>query len=115
MEKQYSSLAGFYDSLNYGCDYDGLASFCVSVIKENEKVPTKLVLDLACGTGKLTFKLRELGYDMTGVDFSENMLSSAQDFARKNKIDDVLFLCQDMRGFELYGTVDATVCTLDYG
>lgn len=113
MEKQYSSLAGFYDSLNYGCDYDKLASFCASVIKENEKVPTKLVLDLACGTGKLTFKLRELGYDMTGVDFSENMLSSAQDFARKNKIDDVLFLCQDMRGFELYGTVDATVCTLD--
>ena len=113
MEKQYSSLAGFYDSLNYGCDYDSLASFCASVIKENEKVPTKLVLDLACGTGKLTFKLRELGYDMTGVDFSENMLSSAQDFARKNKIDDVLFLCQDMRGFELYGTVDATVCTLD--
>jgi cyclopropane fatty-acyl-phospholipid synthase-like methyltransferase len=50
---------------------------------------------------------------MTGVDFSENMLSSAQDFARKNKIDDVLFLCQDMRDFELYGTVDATVCTLD--
>jgi SAM-dependent methyltransferase len=113
MSKQYSSLASFYDSLNYGCDYDKLASFCASVIKENEKAPTSLVLDLACGTGKLTFKLREHGYDMTGVDFSENMLSSAQDFARKNKIDDVLFLCQDMRDFELYGTVDATVCTLD--
>lgn len=113
MGKQYSTLASFYDSLNYGCDYDSLASFCASTIKENEKTPTSLVLDLACGTGKLTFKLREYGYDMTGVDFSENMLSSAQDYARKNKIDDVLFLCQDMREFELYGTVDATVCTLD--
>ena len=113
MSEQYSNLAGFYDSLNYGCDYDSLASFCASVIKENERVPSSLVLDLACGTGKLTFKLRDYGYDMTGVDFSENMLSSAQDYARKNGIDDVLFLCQDMRELELYGTVDATVCTLD--
>lgn len=111
--EQYSSLAEFYDSLNFGCDYDSLADFLSSVIRENEREKTSLVLDLACGTGKLTFKLRERGYDMTGVDMSENMLASAQEYAYNNGINDVLLLCQDMREFELYGTVDACVCTLD--
>ena len=111
--QQYSSLAEFYDSLNFGCDYDRLADFLSNVIKENERGNTSLVLDLACGTGKLTFKLRERGYDMTGVDMSEDMLASAHKYAYENGINDVLLLCQDMRDFELYGTVDACVCTLD--
>ncbi len=110
--EQYSSLSSVYDELN-SVDYDKLASFIASQIKENERVKTSLVLDLACGTGKLTFKLRKHGYDMTGIDLSEEMLSKATEHARKNKIDDVLFLCQDMREFELYGTVDACACTLD--
>lgn len=111
--EQYSNLSYVYDQLNADYDYDSLADFLASSIKENEKVNTSLVLDLACGTGKLTFKLRERGYDMTGVDLSEGMLSQAHEYAFKNKINDVLFLCQDMTEFELYGTVDACVCTLD--
>ena len=110
--EQYSSLSSVYNELN-SVDYDKLASFIASQIKENENTKSSLVLDLACGTGKLTFKLREYGYDMTGVDLSEDMLSIAKSYAYKNKIDDVLFLCQDMREFELYGTVDACACTLD--
>ena len=111
--EQYSQLYSVYDELNDSYDYDSLANFLKSVIKENEKIDSSLVLDLACGTGKLTFKLRELGYDMTGVDLSSGMLSVAQEYAYSNGISDVLFLCQDMTEFELYGTVDACVCTLD--
>ncbi len=113
MGAQYSSLASFYDSLNFGCDYDKLADFLDTLIKKNEKTKTSLVLDLACGTGKLTFKLRDRGYDMTGVDISESMLAEAQNYAYDNSINDVLFLCQSMTNFELYGTVDACVSTLD--
>ena len=111
--EQYSQLYSVYDELNDSYDYDLLANFLKSVIKENEKIDSSLVLDLACGTGKLTFKLRELGYDMTGVDLSSGMLSVAEEYAYSNGISDVLFLCQDMTEFELYGTVDACVCTLD--
>ena len=111
--EQYSQLYSVYDELNDSYDYDSLAKFLKNVIKENEKIDSSLVLDLACGTGKLTFKLRELGYDMTGVDLSSGMLSKAQEYAFSNGISDVLFLCQDMTEFELYGTVDACVCTLD--
>jgi SAM-dependent methyltransferase len=61
----------------------------------------------------MTFLLREHGYDMTGVDISEEMLGVARDICYDKDIDDVLLLCQGMQNFELYGTVDACVCCLD--
>ena len=111
--KQYSSLAGAYDTLNYGCDYGALAEYLAKEIKDNEKTRTELILDLACGTGKLTFMLRDRGFDMTGIDLSEDMLSVAREECYKKNITDILWLCQDMRDFELYGTVDGCVCCLD--
>ena len=111
--KQYSHLAGVYDLLNCDYDYNKYASFIDSEIKENEMVKSSLILDLGCGTGKITFALRELGYDMTGIDISEEMLSIAKDICYDKEISDILWLCQDMTKFELYGTVDACTCCLD--
>ena len=111
--EQYSSLAEVYDALNTGCDYDALCSYLTKEIKENEKSKTSLLLDLACGTGKLTLMLREVGFDMTGIDLSEDMLSVAREACYEKGINDVLWLCQDMTAFELFGTVDACVCCLD--
>lgn len=111
--EQYSSLAAVYDALNFGCDYNAYASYIAKELKAHGTEPTELVLDLACGTGKLTLLLREQGYDMTGIDISENMLAVAREECYKRGISDVLWLCQDMTDFELYGTVDACVCCLD--
>ena len=58
----------------------------------------------------MTFPLLSLGYSMIGVDASENMLAEARDTRRG---DEILWLCQDMRSFELYGTVEGVVSTLD--
>ena len=110
---QYSSLAKVYDRLNFGCDYNALAEFVGKEIRNNESAKTELVLDLACGTGKLTLLLRELGFDMTGVDLSEDMLACAREECAVRGISDVLWLCQNMTELELYGTVDACVCSLD--
>ena len=60
--EQYSSLATVYDALNFGCDYSSYSNYLANEIRKNEKAQTRLVLDLACGTGKLTLLLRELGY-----------------------------------------------------
>ena len=111
--EQYSNLAKCYDRLNSSFDYEALARFLASEIRENQKADTSLVLDLACGTGKLTLLLRELGFDMTGVDLSEEMLMVARDTCDQKGINNILWLNQDMTDFELYGTVDACVCTLD--
>ena len=111
--KQYSFLANVYDLLNSDYDYEKYADFLDGAIRSNEVSKSSLVLDLACGTGKITFALRRRGYDMTGIDLSEEMLSLAKDICYDKEINDILWLCQDMREFELYGTVDACVCCLD--
>ena len=113
MNKQYTSVASVYDRLNADFDYNGLCSYLVGQIKKHERTKSSLVLDLACGTGKMTLLLRDKGYDMTGVDISEDMLCVARDICYDKKINDVLWLCQPMQAFELYGTVDACVCCLD--
>ncbi|MBE6632678.1 MAG: class I SAM-dependent methyltransferase [Ruminococcaceae bacterium] len=105
-------MAEFYDELNSEVPYGEWAEFLHGLIKRYGREDISLVLDLACGTGIITRKLASLGYDMTGVDLSTEMLDIARGEAEKEG-QDILWLCQDMRGFELYGTVGAVVCCLD--
>ncbi len=72
-----------------------------------------LVLDLGCGTGKMTRLLADAGYDMIGVDYSEEMLEVARERQDEQNRDDILYLMQDMREFELYGTVRAVISICD--
>ena len=108
----YDLLAEFYDSINSDIDYKSWAEFMDKIFKREMKQRPELVLDLGCGTGSMTMALAELGYDMTGVDYSPEMLDVARARAEAGG-HDILWLCQDMREFELYGTVDAAVCCLD--
>ncbi len=110
----YDLIAPFYDSVNSDIDYSSWAEFIKKIIEKNEKTKSELVLDLGCGTGRMTLELARLGYDMTGVDISTEMLDLARDSAEKAGYKDkILLLCQDIRDFELYGTVDVTVSCLD--
>ena len=108
----YDLLAPFYDSINSELDYNGWADFIESIIEREYKGKPELILDLGCGTGSMTLQLAARGYDMTGVDYSPEMLDVARSRAEKMG-KDILWLCQDMRSFELYGTVDVAVCCLD--
>ncbi len=109
----YSILSKVYDILNDQVDYSEWADYIEKTIEKHSSVPVKLMLDLGCGTGKMTFELHSRGYDMTGVDLSPEMLAEAADIAAEKGTTDILWLCQDMTEFELYGTVDAVVCCLD--
>ena len=70
------------------------------------------MLDLGCGTGSMTEELAGRGYDMIGVDNSEDMLEIAME-KRQESGHDILYLLQDMQEFELYGTVRAVVSVCD--
>lgn len=71
-----------------------------------------LVLDLGCGTGTLTELLYHKGYDMIGVDFSQEMLNIA--LAKKEQSgSDILYLCQDMRELDLYSTIGTVISACD--
>lgn len=111
----YDLLAPMYDSINGEISYSEWTDFYEKIIARDYR-PGKpeLILDLGCGTGKMTIELARRGYDMTGVDFSTEMLDIARGEAeRAGLADRMLWLCQDMTEFELYGTVDVTVSCLD--
>ena len=108
----YDLLSRVYDSINSDIDYKAWADFIEKIIEREARLRPELVLDLGCGTGKMTLELASRGYDMTGIDYSPDMLDVARDEAEEQGAD-VLWLCQDMREFELYGTVDLTVSCLD--
>ncbi len=107
----YAALAHYYDALTRDVPYGRFADFYEALFRSGG-LEVKTILDLACGTGTLTCLLAARGYDMTGADVSGDMLSVAYDKASdlKNR---PLFLNQPMQALDLYGTVDAVVCSLD--
>jgi len=104
----YESLAAFYDTLTEDVDYNAFADRYEHMI-QGATCP-KIVLDLACGTGTLTRIFADRGYQMIGVDGSADMLAKA---AAKTEAGEILYLHQPLSELDLYGTVDAVVCTLD--
>ena len=110
----YDLIAPIYDEINKEIDYSAWADFIESAVKANSDTRPELVLDLGCGTGSMTLELGKRGYDMTGVDISVEMLDIARERAYDIGLaDKMLWLCQDMTEFELYGTVDLAVSCLD--
>jgi SAM-dependent methyltransferase len=83
-----------------------------SAVMDNLRQERNTVLDMGCGTGTLTELLARRGYDMIGIDLSEEMLRIAVNKREKSGLD-ILYLCQDMRELELYGTVGAVVSVCD--
>lgn len=107
----YGVFSEFYDALTANVSYDTVSQVLSSLLTRYGK-SRGLLLDLACGTGSVSVRLAKKGYEVIGVDLSPEMLSEAQNKAYSAG-QNILFLCQDMTALDLYGTVDAAVCTLD--
>ena len=107
----YTSFASVYDTFMDNIPYEEWAEYLVDLLKEYG-IQDGLVLDLGCGTGNMTEHLASAGYDMIGVDNAEEMLEIAMEKRAKSG-HDILYLLQDMREFELYGTVKAIVSICD--
>lgn len=110
----YSVFAGYYDLFTDDVDYPRRAAWIADVLRKNG-LKDGLTLDLACGTGSLTWELAARGYEMIGVDRSPEMLMEAMAKAGDcpEEVRPPLFLCQEMASLDLYGTITAAVCTLD--
>ena len=107
----YTSFAEVYDTFMDNVPYQEWADYLEERLKEYG-IEDGLVMELGCGTGSMTQILSEKGYDMIGIDNSEDMLELAQEKKEKTGRD-ILYLLQDMREFELYGTVRAVVSVCD--
>lgn len=106
----YSALAVAYDELTKNVNYKRRAKFIDKSFKKNNVAG--IVLDAGCGTGTLALLLAKRGYDMIGVDASEDMLSIAAAKAAASR-KDITLLKQELQALDLYGTVRGAVCMQD--
>lgn len=109
----YVGFAQIYDLLMEDIPYEAWRDSIVGILQEHE-IRDGLVAELGCGTGTMTELLAEAGYDMIGIDNAEEMLFEAREKATQRAHgQDILYLEQDMRDIELYGTVRAFVSVCD--
>ena len=107
----YTSFAQVYDLFMDNVPYDAWCTQTVRILKDHG-ITDGIVADLGCGTGNLTERLADKGFDMIGIDLSEDMLEIAME-KKLSSGKNILYLCQDMRSFELYGTCRAIVSRCD--
>ncbi len=114
MTASYGPLAAWYDALTRDVDYAAFADYYEQIFS-TAGGEMRTLLDLCCGTGTLTCLLAERGYELIAADASPDMLMQAREKASRLPADRVqpLLLCQSAAELDLYGTVDAAVCSLD--
>ena len=108
----YGFLAGCYDQFTTDVDYAAWGDYIQRHFQKNAFAGS-IILDLACGTGSLTWELARRGYEMIGADRSPDMLAQAAAKDPEGCETAPIFLCQPMEQLDLYGTIDACVCCLD--
>ena len=108
----YDALAPWYDALTGDVPYEEYADFYEKLFRDDGG-EFKLLLDLCCGTGTLSFIMAGRGYDMIAADGSEEMLMCAREKACSSGGPMPLFICQRAGELDLYGTVDAAYSSLD--
>ncbi|MBR0132940.1 MAG: class I SAM-dependent methyltransferase [Lachnospiraceae bacterium] len=111
-DKIYTGFAYYYDDFMDDIPYDDWAEKIIGILK-SEGINDGIVCELGCGTGEMTGRLSDAGYDMIGIDISEDMLALARDKMYESGREGILYLLQDMRNLELFGTVKAFVSVCD--
>ncbi len=109
--EQYEALAAYYDRIMEDIDYDAWCEFYKACF-ERQALPVKKVLDLACGTGSITVPMAKMGYQMTGLDLSAEMLALAQQKADEHHVR-IRFSEQNIALFDAGREFDAAICSFD--
>lgn len=117
MDNSYSYFSFVYDKLMDNIPYDEWTDFICSILKK-DGIEDGIIAELGCGTGQMTERLFNAGYDMIGIDNSAEMLDVAEERlsmiqSEMEEMTPILYLNQDMREFELYGTVRAIYSVCD--
>ncbi len=107
----YGFFSSVYDTLTENVNYSARADYIADLLADNG-IKGGILLDLACGTGTLSIEMAKKGFEVIGVDSSADMLSVAMNNAFESD-KNILFLCQPMQQLDLYGTINAAICTLD--
>ena len=97
----YSTFARYYDELTANIDYRKRGEYFNAIIQKFKTTKENILLDLACGTGSISEVMADLGYDVVGVDNSDEMLNIALD-KKFESGRNIQYLCQDMRRLDMF-------------
>jgi len=114
--QDFLAYGKYYDILYADKDYETECDFLEKIFKRYSKSEIKTILDAGCGTGGHALFLAKRGYEVTGIDASEAMISIAKEKARRNKTN-VDFHLMDLRELQLNKRFDACICmfaVMDY-
>lgn len=100
----YTNLAYVYDNFMQNVPYDKWFKFILKNLNKNHNT----IVDLGCGTGILTQKFYEKGYDITGIDKSKEMIKQA---INKNK--NIKYLSKDFLNIDDFKNIDVFISTCD--
>ncbi|MBQ9579755.1 MAG: methyltransferase domain-containing protein [Lachnospiraceae bacterium] len=106
----YTGFSEVYDTFMDNVPYSKWGEYIIDILKEYG-ITNGILCEIGCGTGKMTKLLSDRGYDMIGIDSSADMLDIAHD--KRGNDGKILYLNQDMKEMELYGTVRAFVSCCD--
>lgn len=110
MDNFYDALAVYYDTMQSDMDAASWAEFISMLIKRHSGKKIESITDLGCGTGSVTIELAKMGYEMNGIDSAEEMLAQA---SAKEGAEKVFWSVQDITDFDIGGTTDCFISTLD--
>jgi len=108
MNKVFSSYGRYYDIIYADKDYEKECDFLEEIFQKYSKFETRSILDGGCGTGGHAIPLAKRGYEVTGVDFSEEMIGVAREKASKNG-SNIDFNLMDLRKLHLNKKFDACI------
>jgi len=117
-EAYQQHFAFLYDRLMDDMPYDKWQQF-VKEAWSRYRLEPRTIVDLACGTGRHAIALAQDGYDVTGIDLSEHMLTVAQEQAELSAMaiqtagGHIQWLQQDMREWDIARTADCVICLCD--
>lgn len=106
----YNEFASIYDELMNDFDYEKWADYIVSIFKLY-KIEPKEILEMACGTGNLTYQMVSRGYNLVSFDLSSEMLTKA--YEKLNRFKNIRLLNQDMINFKLNKKFDSVISICD--
>lgn len=106
----YNEFAGIYDAMMSEIPYDIWFEKLYAYMEKNGKTGGHLC-ELGCGTGEMSRRFAEAGYEVTGIDLSTDMLAMAME--KKKEEQNILYLNQDMTDFSLHKTADVVLCICD--
>ncbi len=106
----YDRFADIYDRMMSETPYDIWFERLTAYLECQGKTGGHLC-ELGCGTGEMTGRFAEVGYEVTGIDLSTDMLALAAE--KKKDGQNILYLNQDMTDFSLHKPADVVLCICD--